>query len=348
MKTLLAIGDKQDFDTYLKFCRNRRYFKRNGFLFKTIDYSSVLKNELPWINTNKIIIFLFFPFVYWDQYIEAKKDKAVYGNRTYYYKFQKFWKQVARIIENFYIGKDIYYINHPDCLSADRDKELTKELLSGAGVSVPASFATRDYKKIAVLLDKGKKIYIKVRFGSMGKGITYLEKDRWMTNFRFRGKKIISKKSDYGWTFQNITNNIAFLKKILKEDIIIEEAINPLLLKGRKYDLRMYVCFGKVLYIYPRSTQSRQVTTNISQGAKGEPQRFLKNISYRTLAAAKRDAVKALNALHLNFGGVDIMPKADGKNVTAIEINTFPGLPKSKSYNLSKDIINCIARQKWK
>ena len=310
--------------------------------------NSVLKNELPRASTNKIIIFLFFPFVYWDQHIETKKDKAIYGNRTYYYKFRKFWKQVARIIKNFYIGKDIYFINSPDCLSADRDKELTKKLLSGTGVSVPASFAAREYKKITALLNKGKKIYIKVRFGSMGKGITYLEKDRWMTNFRFRSKKIISKKLDYGWTFQDITNNIVFLKEILKEDIIIEEAVDPLFLKGRKYDLRLYVCFGKVLYIYPRSTQSQHVTTNISQGARGEPQRFLKNISSDVLSAAKKDAVKALNVLHLNFGGVDIMPEADGKSVTAIEVNAFPGLPKSKSYNLSKDIINCIARQKWK
>ncbi len=144
MKSLLAIGDKQDFDTYQKFYRNKKYFKKNNFLFKTIDYYSILKGELPLIDTGKIIIFLFFPFNYWDDHIEKKENKTVYGNRSYYYKFRKFWDRIAGIIEKFYAGKDIYYINNPGYLAADRDKELTKKILSRAGISVPASYATRN------------------------------------------------------------------------------------------------------------------------------------------------------------------------------------------------------------
>ena len=94
----------------------------------------------------------------------------------------------------------------------------------------------------------------------MGKGITYLGENRWSTNFIFRKRKILSRKSDYGWRFRNITNNKVFLKNLLKEDVTIEEAISPLLIKTRKFDLRMYVCFDKVLYTYPRSNKTDSVT----------------------------------------------------------------------------------------
>ncbi len=348
MKTLLAIGDKKDFDTYLKFYRNHKYFKEYGYQFETVDYSSALKGDLPQINTDKIVVFLFFPFLYWDEHIEKKKDRSVYGNRTYYEKFIKFWNMMRKTIEGFYKEREIHYINRPEYLATDRDKESTKNILAKAGVSVSCAYGTRDHKKISAMLDKGKKLYIKVRFGSMGKGITYLEKDKWMTNFTFRNKRIKSRKSDYGWKFHDITGNTAFLKTILKEDVIIEDAIEPLVLRRKKYDLRIYVCFGRVIYIYPRSTGFNNVTTNISQGAKGEPQSFLKEIPPEVLSLVRRDAIKALKAMNLNFGGVDIMPEANGKNVTVIEINAFPGFPKSKSYNLSKDIIKIIARQKWR
>ena len=51
-----------------------------------------------------------------------------------------------------------------------------------------------------------------------------------------------------------------------------------LLIKNRKFDLRMYVCFDKVLYTYPRSNEADSIRTNISQGAKGENPSFLKGI----------------------------------------------------------------------
>jgi glutathione synthase/RimK-type ligase-like ATP-grasp enzyme len=197
-------------------------------------------------------------------------------------------------------------------------------------------------------VEKGRRFYIKVRFGSMGKGITYLEKGRWLSNFRFRQGAIKSRKSDYGWTFRNVTGNRPFLKQLLEQDIIVEEAVDPLVIRGRILDLRLYVCFGKVLYIYPRSTAAGQVTTNISQGARGEPQRYLRSIPAAALQQAARQAVKAAKAMRLQFTGIDIMPEAGGKRVKVIEANTFPGFPKARSYNLSKRIIACLVKKNWK
>lgn len=181
----------------------------------------------------------------------------------------------------------------------------------------------------------------------MGKGITYIEKDRWITNFGFREGRILSRKSDYGWKFREVTGNKAFLKRLLRQDLIIEDAIEPLLSKGRKYDLRIYVCFGKVLYIYPRSTDPRNITTNISQGATGEKQDFLHGIPEKTLERAKKYALKAVRTMNLNFAGVDIMPLIDHGNVTVIEVNTFPGFPRVRAFDLSKHLMKAILSHKW-
>jgi hypothetical protein len=45
----------------------------------------------------------------------------------------------------------------------------------------------------------------------MGKGITYLSPLNWQTNFIFKDNRIISRRSDYGWRFRDITGNNAFL-----------------------------------------------------------------------------------------------------------------------------------------
>ena len=344
-KTLLAIGDRQDFDTFMKFRRQRRFFSKSCISPKSVSYFSLLKGEMPKVKTKEIIIFPFFPFEYWDKYIEPKNYKGVYGNKNFFIKFEKFWSMMGKKIKGYYPDKKITYVNPLNNLAIDRDKELTKEIVSRSGVLVTKKFLTRKVNDALELLDKGYKLFIKVRFGSMGKGITYLEKGKWMTNFRFRNGKIVSKKSDYGWTFIDITNKKGFLKEILKEDIIIEEAINPLLIKGRKFDLRLYVFKNKILYTYGRSNDAKSVTTNISQGAIGEKPSFINTLPKKQLEFANKSAVKSIKALGLNFGGVDIMLCSDRKSAMFIEVNAFPGFPKIKRYNLSRFLIKELIKE---
>jgi glutathione synthase/RimK-type ligase-like ATP-grasp enzyme len=350
MKTLLAIGDEEDFDSFQKFLGQSRLLKKRGFDFKKIDYQAVLEGKLPKIKTKKVMVLFFFPFIYWEENIETKKSKKVYGNRDYFIKFRKFWKEVSKNLKKYYKDKDLHFINLPEKLHVERDKELTRKILSKAGIPVPKHYFTRDYKKILEMINAGRKLFIKVRYGSMGKGITYLEKDYWLTNFRFRKNRIISKKSDYGWTFINISDNKKFLKKLLKQDIVIEEAVNPFLMKGRKFDLRVYVAFGKVLYVYPRTNEYDKIITNISQGARGEDKRFLNSLPPRLVGETKKNALKAVEAMDLNFAGVDIMPDGD-HSVVVIEVNGFPGFPSMKDkkvkFNLSKYLIGEMAKEKW-
>jgi len=348
MKTLLANSEKKDFDSFMKFFRQRKLFKKYNFSFKIADYDSVLKGKIPKVNTKHLIVLLFFPFNYWDKNIETKKSREVYGSRGHFLKFKKLWKEIGKILNDFYKDKKIHYINPPGKIYVDRDKETTKSVLSKAGISVSRRHFTRNYKKIIEMVNNGQKLFIKMRYGSMGKGITYLEKDRWLTNFRFKNNKIVSKKSDYGWTFIDVTGHRKFLKELLQQDVIVEDAINPFLLKGRMFDLRIYIGFGKVLYIYPRSNECSEVTTNISQGARGENSHFVHSIPPKILDKAIKNAVRAIKAMDLNFAGVDIMPNNGNSRVTVIEVNSFPGFPKVKRFNLAKYLIKEIVKQKWK
>ena len=343
-KTLLAIGDIRDFDTFKKVYNQRKFFSKSSIQFKSMSYDSLLKEEFPKASTKEIIFFLFFPFEYWDKHIEPKDYAGVYGNKSFYIKFKKFWKIVDKKINKNFKNRKIKYVNPPQALAIDRDKELTKRLVSKADVLVPRNYKTRKFDKIVSLLDNNKKLFIKVNFGSMGKGITFLEKGRWMTNFRFKKGKIVSKKSDYGWTFVNVTGKKDFLQELLKKDIIIEDAIDPYLVNNRKFDFRMYVYGKKILYCYGRSNSLESITTNISQGAQGEKPSFFKKIPKKQYEFIQNQAACAIKALGLKFGGVDIMPCSDGKTSKFIEINTFPGLPKVKRFNLSKFLIQEIIK----
>ena len=87
-KTLLILGDEKDFDTYLKLINQKRFFYRSPIKVRHIDYSSLLKNKLPSISSNEIIIFPCFPFYYWDKYIEPKNIEHVsvgHGAGTFNY-----------------------------------------------------------------------------------------------------------------------------------------------------------------------------------------------------------------------------------------------------------------------
>lgn len=348
MKTLLAIGDKKDFDSFQKFYRQRRLFKKHGFYFKAADYDSALKGRLPRVKTKSLVVLLFFPFNYWEKNIETKRSREVYGSRAYFLKFKKFWGEIDMVLKGFYKGKKMHFVNSPNKIYLGRDKEATKHVLAKAGIPVPRHHFTMDHKKVIEMVDSGRKLYIKVRYGSMSKGITYLEKDRWLTNFRFKNGKIVSRKSDYGWTFIDVTGKRKFLKELLRQDVIIEDAINPFLLKGRMFDLRVYVGFGKVLYIYPRSNECEKITTNISQGARGEGRKFVHSIPPRILGETVKNAVRAARVMGLGFAGVDMMPNNGDSKVTVIEVNSFPGYPKVRRFNLAKHLIKEIVKQKWK
>ncbi len=347
-KTLLVIGDIKDWDSYAKFYRKRRLLKEQEFGFVATDYDAVLNDDLPAITSKTIVIFLFFPFVYWDRHIEPRSYPGVYGNRRFYGEWKKFWRIVAGKLRRHYKGKRIHFVNSPENIPPERDKQLTKKMLSAAHVPTPRSYRTTSTRTILRLLRQGKPLFIKVRYGSMGKGITYLEEQKWLTNFCFRGGRILNRHSDYGWKFRNVTGNERFLGQLLKEDVVIEEAVPRWLIRGAHFDLRALVFFGRILYMFPRSNAAQDVTTNVSQGARSRTMSFLKGISPELIGKARTTSVRAARALGLNFAGVDIMLDPHKQAPIVIELNGFPGFPKVRTFNLAKSLITVIGNRRWK
>ena len=347
-KTLLAIGDRKDWDSYLKFYRQRRLLKRQRFDFAATDYDSILSGDLPAVASKTLVIFLFFPFVYWDRHIEPKRYPGLYGSRRFYSQWKTLWKTVAGKLKRHYGDRTVHFINSPENIPVERDKQATRRVLARAGIRTPRSYRARSLRAVLDLLRKGTNLFVKVRYGSMGKGITYLEEGKWYTNFGFRGGRILNRHSDYGWRFRDVTGNRAFLRQLLSEDVVIEEAVPRWLVRNMQFDLRFLVFYGKILHEYPRSNAVQNVTANVSQGARSETMAFLKGIRRDLIERARTAAVKATRALGLNFAGVDIVLDPHRQEPTVIEVNGFPGFPKVRTFNLARYLITEIGSRRWK
>ncbi len=339
----MCFGDKPDYDEYKKFNQEKATFIKRGFDYATVNYKNVLKGKIPKIKTGRLIIFLFFPFNYWNKNIEHKRYQEVYGNRTFYGKFMKFWFRIQNIINAHFSDKEILIINTPLLSGRCRDKRLIKLKLSAAGIHNPKIHDVTQASDIYNLLAKGHRLFLKVRYGSMGKGITYLSSLNWQTNFNFKDGRIISRKSDRGWKFRDVTGNNAFLSRLVKKDILIEEAVDSLILNRKRIDLRMYMFKKRLIYIYPKTNYPERVTTNISQGAKGNP-RILRLIPKYLIVKAKRIAVQAAETLNLDLAGIDIVLDRNHKDVYIVDVNAFPGFPKRNTFNLTRGIIKELVR----
>ena len=336
--TILSFGDKLDYDEYQKFNEEKASFIKRGFDYATVNYKNVLRGKFPKIKTKRLIIFLFFPFDYWNKNIEHKHYRGIYGNRTFYKKFMHFWSEIDETIRKVFADKEILIINNPFSAGQCRDKLLIKRKLYKAGIFNPRLYHITCTGDIYNLLAKGNSLFLKVRYGSMGKGITYLSSLIWETNFDFNDGKIISRRSDYGWTFKDITRNSAFLGHLIKKDILVEKAIDSLILKRKRVDLRVYTFGKKAIYVYPRTNYPEKVTTNISQGARGDPH-ILKSIPKHLVTKSKRVAVKSAKSLNLGLTGIDVVLDRNHKDVYIVDVNAFPGFPKRRTFNLTKSII---------
>jgi glutathione synthase/RimK-type ligase-like ATP-grasp enzyme len=344
--TILSVGDKSDYDTFKKFQKEKKSLLEFGFDYVDTNYKNLLKGKIPDIKTPKVIVFLFFPFHYWNTFIEHKNYKGVYGNESFYRKFNAFWIRIKRIITGSLKGKNVFFINSPDYLGRYRDKLIVLRKLKQSGILVPHRHKTASVKKIYSILNSGRELFIKPRYGSMGKGITHLSSSRWQTNFSFKDNKIVSRKSDRGWKFRDITGKSRFLKQLLNKDMIVEDAVQSLALGQMKIDLRIYVFFNRVVYVYPRKNREDRVTTNISQGAKGDP-KLLDVLPKHVVKKAGRIAKKTAETLGVNLLGMDIMPSRNKKDVYVLDVNLFPGLPKRRRFNISGRIAKELSKRRF-
>ncbi|MCK5013590.1 MAG: hypothetical protein KAS66_07205 [Candidatus Omnitrophica bacterium] len=316
---------------------------------KIVKYKDVLANNLPKIKNSHLIIVLFFPFQHWNKNIEVyNKDSRVYGDKTFGRDFERFFQTAESIIVRKYHDKKIEYVNPPKASVLDRDKEACKSFFRKHSLPTPKSYNVKSLKDIQRLLGRGISLYIKPRFGSMGKGISYLSNGLLTTNFLFQKGKVISHPYDYNWRFHEITKQAdknKFLKTMILKGFIFEEAIDPPINKGRRSDFRVYCVYGKIPYYYVRSTPAVSLITNWSQGGKIEQKRkFSQYIPETKLKKVKSLAQKVAKDLELNYAGVDVIFSKDYKKIYVLEAHSFPGY--EKGFDLMNDLARKILKSK--
>jgi len=336
-KGLLIIGDHgtngrsldPSFDQFVDQVRKSRKSKRNVYV---VSYNDVLTNNLPPITSSRLRASLFFPFQYWNKNIEVyKKDSRIYGDEKFGQDYKEFFDRTKKALKKEYRNKQIDFVNTPDSCVLDRDKNATKRLFQKHHIPTPKSFAPKNLADIQRLLTKGRALYIKPRFGAMGKGITYLTNNSLRTNFLFRKGKIISRSRDYNWPFCNIggKKRSPFLKILLSKDFMWEEAIDPYVLRNKRFDFRIYCIYGKIPYYYARSAPSVSPVTNWSQGGHiEEKKKFKKHIPAKKLREIRALALNVAKRLKLNYAGVDIICSKDLKKLYVLEAHSFPGFEK--------------------
>lgn len=348
-KTLLIIGDKniqrnRPYMSFRRFCGYAlKRAKKDNFDLKVISYAQLILGKTPAINASTVKIVLFFPYKFWNRDIERYREGRVYGERVFGSEFKGYLRRVKRIITRELKGKKIIYVNSPDACCVDRDKKMSKMLLEKNAVPTPQLFKPTSVKQLKTLLDEGKSLYIKPRFGAMGKGITYVNKENLISNFLFRKGALVSRSRDFNWKSARIRNKDGFLGELLKKGFICEEAINPSAHKGRRFDFRVYVMFGKVVYLYAKSSPENSLVTNWSQGGSIDKRKtILKTLPREQLLRLQELAKRTAQTLDLNFAGIDIIFSRDYKNVYVLEGNAFPGY--EKGFDLMKCLLDLVVK----
>ena len=271
--TLLAIGDLYLSDTRKapsinKFIRYKKHLLKRGIRFELISPDDVLLQRLPVVATKKLTVMLFFPYNYWNNNIERyDRDDRIYGDHNFGRDFKKLFLKIDKIVKDYYKDKDIKYVNPPQSCALDRDKLATARILKRNGILIPSIYNVENVSQVEGILNKIEALYIKPVFGSMGKGISVVTKKDCFTNFIFRANKIISRPSDYNWTFTRISRRKRkdFLRALIKKGFLFEEAIKVPVVRGRRFDIRAHVIYGRVPYLCARSVRRRNFITNWSK-----------------------------------------------------------------------------------
>ena len=132
MKTLLAIGDPSrrkntETSSFIRFKNYKNLLKEMGMDPVFLSYQAVLDQKLPQTKNKEIIIFLFFPYVYWNKNIETYIDSRIYGDHHFGKIFKNFFTHIDSIIRKTYSTKKIIYINPPSSIKKIVTKKLQKE-----------------------------------------------------------------------------------------------------------------------------------------------------------------------------------------------------------------------------
>jgi len=348
MKTLLILGDYKDSSVNPNIKRLQRYSREIGLPTRTMTYEQLLEGKKIGVDSEDMAVMFFFPFTFWYQNCEIPSDTGIYGtSKRVYEEFEGFWQDVREATETGFPDRNISYVINPDFAAIDRDKIATHDLLEEKGVRTTTKLP-RDLTTVMDIAGE-RGVFVKARYGACGKGITYLSPQGWFTNYKIgEGNTLENHVADLEttgrsgdpleaeWNFVEITGNRDILKRILDLEMIVEEEITPPQLKeGVKFDARAYSIFGKTPHIFVRENGVKSIITNFSQGGTIN-HRYKDVLPEDAVSLIERETSRAANALESQFLGVDVMFEKDLQSPRVLEVQTFTGYPKIRSFNLSR------------
>lgn len=205
------------------------------------------------------------------------------------------------LIEQMEFAGILLFNKHMPILNA-KNKIKTTQILDHYGIPIPKTVVIRRPDDVvqAVKLVGGFPLIVKQPVGSFGNGVTIVESMRALKSFLQWDKPMY------------------LLQQYVKYS------------KGK--DIRVFVVKGKVVGAMMRSAQRGEFRSNIELGAIGTPVELTnEEISI---------ALRSVQALDLNYGGVDIMRGKDGPVV--LEVNSNPGfkeLERATEINISRILV---------
>jgi hypothetical protein len=343
MKSLIVVGIHEDRYIDRNARRLHEYSRQSGIDSSRVDYPDLLKGSLPAVQSENVLVALFFPHKFWDEHCETPKDTQLYGtSRQSYEAFRQFWPDVESAIAKAYNGRNIEYLVNPANCFVDRDKVETTRILKEKKIPATEVIGSRDLGEILDAVSENRGVFIKCRYGAEGKGITILTKESWRTNYRADSGRLSNHGNHDRWVFSDITGNTRLISQLLDSEVIVEhEIVTPEITPGTKFDIRAYFVSGSVPHMFARINRRDKVITNFSQGARVEHD-YAKVLRKSEIAAVKVTAVAAASALQARFIGIDCMFGEDG--IAVVEAQMFTDFPDIHCFNMAEHLAGMLKK----
>lgn len=204
-------------------------------------------------------------------------------------------------------------LNKAEGISVAKNKIKTMEVLTRAGLPLPRSFVIEDLETFADAVEKlgGYPVVWKAPYGTFGMDV------HLVPSFE-EGQRIF----DTYFKAQSATN-------FLIQEFIEESG-------GR--DTRVFVLEGKVLASMERQAQAGEFRSNVELGASTYAVEI--DESMETLAIA------AVDALGLDYGGVDIVQSKRGPLILEVNANAgFKSLEETSGVKVAEALIQAVVRR---
>ena len=205
----------------------------------------------------------------------------------------------------------VYCVNSVPSIAGSRDKMRSSQVLSEAGLQVPATVLSRSRRglRAAVERARGLPVVLKILQGTQGVGVMLLHTPIAL-----------------GSVLDTLLD--------LDQDVIIQQFIA----EGAGRDYRAFVVGDRVIAAMMRTAAEGEFRSNIHRGGEGQPVKLPRDYEHAAIRAAK--------IFGLGIAGVDLMESSSGPMV--LEVNSSPGfegIERATNLNVAGAIIQHICRQ---